>query len=99
MLSVEPLSKRVEVTLKTLGRSSSLKSEIDDLRTLRIGNIMSGRIKRVESFGLFITIDDTNLVRNMFFSQRSCKYEREVKSLQISVLGAWKFLGVIFFPN
>lgn len=73
MLSVEPLSKRVEVTLKTLGSSSSSKSEIDALRTLRIGNIMSGRIKRVEAYGLFITIDDTSLVRNKLFNRSLVK--------------------------
>ncbi|XP_065632266.1 rRNA biogenesis protein RRP5 [Quercus suber] len=62
VLSVEPLSKRVEVTLKTLGASRARKSEINDLRTLHVGDIISGRIKRIESYGLFITIDNTNLV-------------------------------------
>lgn len=62
ILSVEPLSKRVEVTLKTSSGSIAPKSEINDLRTLHIGEIIAGRIKRIESFGLFITIDDTNLV-------------------------------------
>uniref|UniRef100_A0A2N9FCM1 S1 motif domain-containing protein n=1 Tax=Fagus sylvatica TaxID=28930 RepID=A0A2N9FCM1_FAGSY len=62
VLSVEPLSKRVEVTLKKLSASSAPKSELNDLRTLHIGDIISGRIKRIESYGLFITIDDTNLV-------------------------------------
>jgi len=65
---VEPLSKRVEVTLKTLGASRARKSEINDLRTLHMGDIISGRIKRIESYGLFITIDNTNLVRNKLFT-------------------------------
>ena len=69
VLSVEPLSKRVEVTLKTLSASSAPKSELNDLRTLHIGDIISGRIKRIESYGLFITIDDTNLVRNKLLSE------------------------------
>lgn len=59
---MEPLSKRVEVTLKTLGASN--KSETSNLSSLHVGEIISGRIKRVESFGLFITINDTNLVKN-----------------------------------
>lgn len=68
MLSVEPLSKRVEVTLKTSSASSAPKSEINDLRALHIGDIISGRIKRIESYGLFITIDDSNLVSNKLFT-------------------------------
>lgn len=69
VLSVEPFSKRVEITLKTLNGSSAQKSDIEDLRALHIGVIISGRIKRVESFGLFITIDNTNLVRNRLFTR------------------------------
>ena len=57
---MEPLSKRVEVTLKTLGANN--KSETSNLSSLHVGEIISGRIKRVESFGLFITINGTNLV-------------------------------------
>ncbi|XP_074276479.1 rRNA biogenesis protein RRP5 [Silene latifolia] len=57
ILSVEPLSKRVEVTLK-VGGNSSLKSELSDLN---VGDVIKGRIKRVESFGLFIVIDNTKL--------------------------------------
>jgi rRNA biogenesis protein RRP5 len=68
VLSVEPLSKRVEVTLKTSSASSAPKSEINDLRTLHVGDIISGRIKRIESYGLFITIDDSNLVSNKLFT-------------------------------
>ncbi|KAF8403960.1 hypothetical protein HHK36_012067 [Tetracentron sinense] len=62
VLSVEPLSKRVEVTLKTSTASSRRKSEVADLSSLHIGDIISGMIKRVESYGLFITIDHTNIV-------------------------------------
>ncbi|KAG6700889.1 hypothetical protein I3842_08G135300 [Carya illinoinensis] len=80
VLSVEPLSKRVEVTLKTLGSSSSSKSEIDALRTLRIGNIMSGRIKRVEAYGLFITIDDTSLVGLCHVSELSDDHVESIET-------------------
>ncbi|XP_021893902.1 rRNA biogenesis protein RRP5 isoform X2 [Carica papaya] len=62
VLSVEPLSQRVEVTLKTLDASGAPKSHINDLRSLHAGDIISGRIKRVEPYGLFITIENTNMV-------------------------------------
>lgn len=59
---MEPLSNRVEVTLKTSTVSSTSKSEISDLGKFHVGDVISGRIKRVESFGLFIAIDNTNMV-------------------------------------
>ncbi|KAF5737374.1 protein RRP5 isoform X2 [Tripterygium wilfordii] len=62
VISVEPLSNRVEVTLKTLNGSSASKSEINDLSCVHVGDIISGRIRRVESYGLFITIDNTSMV-------------------------------------
>lgn len=62
VLSVEHLSKRIEVTLKS-STSNGSKSENSDLSHLHVGEIISGRIKRVESYGLFIAIDHTNLVR------------------------------------
>ncbi|KAL0316910.1 UNVERIFIED_CONTAM: rRNA biogenesis protein RRP5, partial [Sesamum radiatum] len=62
VLTVEPLSKRVEVTLKTSSESSKLKSDPTHLNHIVVGDIISGRIKRVESYGLFIAIDHTNVV-------------------------------------
>lgn len=62
---MEPLSQRVEVTLKTLDASGAPKSHINDLRSLHAGDIISGRIKRVEPYGLFITIENTNMVRTV----------------------------------
>ncbi|XP_058758623.1 rRNA biogenesis protein RRP5-like [Vicia villosa] len=62
VVSVEPLSNRVEVTLKTSTVSSTSKSEISDLGKFHVGDVISGRIKRVESFGLFIAVDNTNMV-------------------------------------
>ncbi|XP_027363474.1 rRNA biogenesis protein RRP5 [Abrus precatorius] len=60
--SVESLSNRVEVTLKTSAISNRPKSEIIDLTKFHVGDVISGKIKRVESFGLFIAIDNTNMV-------------------------------------
>ncbi|CAJ1967373.1 unnamed protein product [Sphenostylis stenocarpa] len=62
VISVEPLSNRVEVTLKTSTVPNTSESEISDLSKFHVGDIISGRIKRVESFGLFISIDNTNMV-------------------------------------
>lgn len=59
---MEPLSNRVEVTLKTSTGPSTPKFEITDLSKFHVGDVISGRIKRVESFGLFIAIDNTNMV-------------------------------------
>lgn len=59
---MEPLSSRVEVTLKTSPVLNTSKSDIIDFSKLHVGDIISGSIKRVESFGLFIAIDNTNMV-------------------------------------
>lgn len=62
VLSVDPSSKRVEVTLKTSDNTSGVQSKIVDLSSVHVGDVMSGTIKRVEPYGLFIRLDDTNIV-------------------------------------
>ncbi|GMH18742.1 hypothetical protein Nepgr_020583 [Nepenthes gracilis] len=62
VLSVEPLSKRVEVTLKTSNACSTTKPDFNDLNRLHVGDVVSGMVKRVESFGLFIMINNTNVI-------------------------------------
>ncbi|XP_022156044.1 rRNA biogenesis protein RRP5 isoform X2 [Momordica charantia] len=62
ILSLEPLSKRVEVTLKSVTKNGALRANNYDLRSFSAGEVISGKIKRVESFGLFITIDDSDVV-------------------------------------
>ncbi|TYJ18682.1 hypothetical protein E1A91_A09G140100v1 [Gossypium mustelinum] len=71
VLAVEPLSKRVEVTLKNSDTKGTSKSEINDFSRLHVGDIVSGRIRRVESYGLFITLDHTNMVGLCHFSELS----------------------------
>jgi len=63
---VEPLSKRIEVTLKTVNAGGRPKSESYDLKKLHVGDMISGRIRRVEPFGLFIDIDQTGMVMIYF---------------------------------
>ncbi|KAK2985370.1 hypothetical protein RJ640_029327 [Escallonia rubra] len=62
VVSVEPLSKRVEVSLRTSSASKATKYDISKMSSLRVGDIISGTIKRVESYGLFITVEHSNLV-------------------------------------
>ncbi|KAL1554555.1 rRNA biogenesis protein RRP5 [Salvia divinorum] len=62
VLSVEPLSKRAEVTLRTSGVVDVPKSNANHLNQIMVGDIIHGKVKRVESYGLFISIDQTNVV-------------------------------------
>jgi rRNA biogenesis protein RRP5 len=71
VLNVEPLSKRIEVTLKTVNAGGRPKSESYDLKKLHVGDMISGRIRRVEPFGLFIDIDQTGMVGLCHISQLS----------------------------
>lgn len=61
---MEPLSKRVEVTLRTSSAGSASKSDKDALSNLTVGDVITGRVKRVEPYGLFILVDHTNMVCN-----------------------------------
>ncbi|KAL5976748.1 hypothetical protein ACLOJK_021081 [Asimina triloba] len=71
VLSVEPLSKRVELTLKTVSGISASKSVISDLHKLPVGDVISGNIRRIEPYGLFINIDSTNMVGLCHISELS----------------------------
>ncbi|KAL7134052.1 hypothetical protein ABFS83_11G001300 [Erythranthe nasuta] len=62
VLSVEPLSKRVEVTLRTSSALKEPKSGNNPVDHISVGDIISGRIKRIQPYGLFISIDHTNAV-------------------------------------
>ncbi|KAI9122039.1 hypothetical protein K1719_006728 [Acacia pycnantha] len=62
VLSVDRLSNRVEVTLKKSNGAGRINSDIVDFRKFHVGDIISGRVKRVEPYGLFIAIYHTNMV-------------------------------------
>ncbi|GER39943.1 RNA binding [Striga asiatica] len=62
VLLVEPLSKRIEVTLQTSNAIGASKSSTYSFSHINIGDVIHGRIKRVESYGLFISMDQTNVV-------------------------------------
>ncbi|XWS56135.1 hypothetical protein CRYUN_Cryun09bG0060500 [Craigia yunnanensis] len=80
VLAVEPLSKRVEVTLKKSNTNGTSKSEINDFSSLHVGDIVSGRIRRVESYGLFIALDHTNMVGLCHVSELS---DDHIENIQI----------------
>lgn len=80
VLSVEPLSKRVQVTLKTSNRNAGPKSEINDLSKFHVGDIISGRIRKIESYGLFITINQTDLVGLCHISELSDTHVVSIES-------------------
>lgn len=65
VLSVDPASKRVEVTLKTDMKTKGAKSDASDFCNLHVSDVISGQIRRIEPYGLFIAIDNTNVV-NVF---------------------------------
>ncbi|KAL4578244.1 hypothetical protein LXL04_014364 [Taraxacum kok-saghyz] len=62
VVSLEPLSKRIEVSLRTTSGTKSQNLDIGDFSSINVGEIISGRVKRVETFGLFIAIDNSKLV-------------------------------------
>lgn len=62
---MEPLSKRVEVTLRTSSAVGVPKSNSNHLDQIMVGDIIHGKVKRVESYGLFVSIDQTNVVSEL----------------------------------
>ncbi|KAF6168945.1 hypothetical protein GIB67_038442 [Kingdonia uniflora] len=68
VLSVEPLSKRVEVTLRTGFSNNATKS---DIASIHVGDIITGRIKQIMPYGLFITIGDTKMAGLCHISELS----------------------------
>ncbi|KAG8100361.1 hypothetical protein GUJ93_ZPchr0013g34916 [Zizania palustris] len=62
VLSVDPQSGKVEVSLRKSTGSKSKKTDDISYSDLHVGDIVDGRVKRVESFGLFVIIQDSELV-------------------------------------
>ncbi|KAK4359674.1 hypothetical protein RND71_021903 [Anisodus tanguticus] len=80
VVSVEPLSKRVEVTLRTSSAVGAPKSDRDALSNLTVGDAIYGRVKQVEPYGLFITVDHTNLVGLCHVSEISDNHVHNIDS-------------------
>ncbi|XP_024994090.1 rRNA biogenesis protein RRP5 isoform X6 [Cynara cardunculus var. scolymus] len=62
VVSLEPLSKRIEVSLRKTSGTKVPKSDKGGFSSLNVGEIISGRVKRIEPYGLFIAIDQSKLV-------------------------------------
>ncbi|XP_020258376.1 rRNA biogenesis protein RRP5 [Asparagus officinalis] len=62
VLSVDSSSKRVDVTLKKDTESQRVKSDTSSFLNVKVGDVISGLIRRTEPYGLFIKIDNTSMV-------------------------------------
>ena len=62
VLSAEPISGKVEVSLRKSTGSKSQKVGDISYSDLHVGDIVDGKVKRVESYGLFVTIQSSELV-------------------------------------
>ncbi|GJZ54211.1 rRNA biogenesis protein RRP5 [Tanacetum coccineum] len=62
VLSLEPLSERIEVSLRKTSGMKESNSDVSNFGSLSAGENISGRVKRIESFVLFITIDQSKMV-------------------------------------
>ncbi|XP_072958510.1 rRNA biogenesis protein RRP5 isoform X2 [Typha angustifolia] len=71
VLSVEPSLKRVEVTLRTDVENKHRKLDSAHFNNFHAGDIVHGQIRRTESYGLFITIDNSSLVGLCHISELS----------------------------
>ncbi|KAJ0982713.1 hypothetical protein J5N97_010968 [Dioscorea zingiberensis] len=71
VLSVDASSKRIDVTLRT--ETATKKSKIDAtvFHKLHVGDVISGQIRRIEPYGLFITILPTDVVGLCHISELS----------------------------
>ncbi|KAI5671713.1 hypothetical protein M9H77_12077 [Catharanthus roseus] len=80
VLSVERLSKRIEVTLRTSSGTNVQKTDLNALDNLNVGDVITGRIKRVERYGLFVTIDHTNVVGLCHISELSDEHVDNIET-------------------
>ncbi|XP_047065706.1 rRNA biogenesis protein RRP5 [Lolium rigidum] len=71
VLSAEPISGKVEVSLRKSTGSKSQKSCDISYSDLHVGGIIDGQVKRVESYGLFVTIQSSELVGLCHISELS----------------------------
>ena len=55
-------SKRVDVTLKKDIDSQTSISDTSSFINVKVGDVVSGLIRRTEPYGLFIKIDNTGMV-------------------------------------
>lgn len=59
---MEASSKKVEVTLRNKINRETRKPDGVEFSHLHMGHVIHGHVRRVELYGLFITIDNSKLV-------------------------------------
>lgn len=82
IISIEPLSGRVDMSL----RRSFIKEATEDLKAqmmkdIRVGDLISGVIRRVEKFGLFILMNTNGLVGLCHISEISDNYIKNLEEI------------------
>ncbi|KAL8147183.1 rRNA biogenesis protein RRP5 isoform X2 [Apium graveolens] len=80
VISVEPLSMRIEVTLRTTSTPKASNNGVANLSSLRVGDIISGNIRRVVAYGLFISIDQSNIVGLCHLSQLPEEHTKNIEA-------------------
>lgn len=87
---MELSSKRVDVTLKKNVDSQLPKPDSCSFSSLHVGDVVTGHIRRVETYGLFIAIDGTNLVSKFYLTLRYSKLYLRTKLVAVG-MGALPF--------
>eukprot|EP00850_Spirogloea_muscicola_P003615 SM000014S00403 [mRNA] locus=s14:1118681:1131628:- [translate_table: standard] len=80
ILEVELLSKRVQMTLR-LSQPNKEAGSLDawkGIEDVHIGDVVTGSVKRVEAFGLFIILDHSNLTGLCHISAVSDGYTKDL---------------------
>ncbi|WVZ62324.1 hypothetical protein U9M48_012085 [Paspalum notatum var. saurae] len=80
VLSADPSSGRVEASLRKSTGSKLEKPDDISYSDLHVGDIIDGRVKRVESYGLFVTIKSSDLVGLCHVSELSDEPVLDVNS-------------------
>ncbi|KAL6509107.1 hypothetical protein OROGR_023214 [Orobanche gracilis] len=67
LLLLKPLQDGVETSSskRVKKRSRASESDPDSLSHIKVGDVIHGRIRRVESYGLFVSIDHMNVVNGL----------------------------------
>ncbi|GLJ04920.1 hypothetical protein SUGI_0006550 [Cryptomeria japonica] len=80
ILSVDHVSGRVEMTLKTKSVTGALEGDLSR-QDIRVGDMILGVINHVEPFGIFVTIENSNIVGFCHASELS---DNNIDNIQMS---------------
>ncbi|CAM6099604.1 unnamed protein product [Calypogeia fissa] len=82
--SLEPLSGRVEMSLKTAASPTTNPGKAKNLNEVRledihVGDILNGQIRRIENFGVFIAIESSSIVGMCHVSELSDGFVKNIE--------------------